>query len=103
MAVGQILFKLAAGQINFSEKGLIASLVFNTHLLIAVTLYMVATVLWVWILSHMPLKQAYPLNALGFIIIPLASYFAFNEGLNIGYWVGVSLIIVGVLITQYFS
>ncbi len=103
MVVGQILFKLAANQINLSEKGIISSFIFNPHLIIAVSLYMVATVLWVWILNHIPLKQAYPLNALGFIIVPLAAYFAFHESLNWGYWGGVLLIVSGVLVTQYFS
>lgn len=103
MVTGQVFFKLAAARIALSEKGFISSFILNPQLIFAVTLYMIATVLWVWILNHLPLKQAYPLNALGFVLIPLVAYFFFTESLNLGYWIGITLIVIGVLLTQYFS
>ena len=101
MTVGQVLFKLAAENVDLVANGIIRSFVFNYYLVVAVAMYMVATLFWVWILKLMPLKQAYPLNALGFIIVPIFAYFIFKETLTLQYWIGVSLIVLGVLTINF--
>lgn len=96
LAVGQVLFKKAA----------IASLgrdmpfaLLSGWMIAALTLYSVATALWVWILRSVPLSEAYPFTALGFIFVPLLSKFLFGDVIEARYWMGTTLIMAGIAVT----
>jgi len=65
-----------------------------------VTLYGVATLLWVWILSRVPLSQAYPWVALAMSAVPILAVALFHERFDSSYWLGVGLVVLGVFITQ---
>ena len=69
----------------------------------ALTLYGFATLLWIWILSRVPLSQAYPWIAVGTAIVPLLGWYLFDERVAPVFWVGVALIIAGILLVQYGS
>jgi len=74
MAGGQVLFKAAA--LRYLPDGTVAeravSLVFNAYFLVAVALYVALTVIWVCLLTFIPLSRAYPfVVALAFAITPL--------------------------------
>jgi multidrug transporter EmrE-like cation transporter len=97
IATGQILFKLTAmrslgGTVSFAEQWL------SWPLLIALFIYGAATVLWVWVLRFIPLNVAYPVYALAFAIVPVASYFVFREPLGWHHAIGGALILSGVVI-----
>ncbi len=91
---GQILFKYAAVRANPDAMPL--SLL-NIWLFCALVLYGLATILWVWLLTFTPLAYAYPFAALGFVIVPLAGVYLFNEPLTWRYAAGASLIIAGIV------
>lgn len=96
LAGGQMLFKYAAAAAPAlsSLKGFVG-LAFVPWFWAALVLYGTATLLWISILQKTPLSMAYPFVALGFVIVPLASWFLFREPLTLGYGVGVALIIGG--------
>lgn len=96
MACGQILFKFSAitSPSVTSIDGL-TGLVTNFWFWLALTLYAIATLLWILILQTVPLSLAYPFVSLGFIIVPLGSYFLFKEPINFYYIIGTILIIAG--------
>jgi drug/metabolite transporter (DMT)-like permease len=101
IAGGQLLFKLSAN----AMKGEGAAALFNPKALailaVALVIYGVATIAWVWVLRQAPLNQVYPLMALAFVIVPLGSRFVLGEALAPQYWVGVALLVAGlVLITR---
>lgn len=56
-----------------------------------------ATVLWMHILKHYPFSQAYPMIGLSYIFGMLAALFIFHESIPATRWIGVALIIVGVM------
>ena len=95
MAAGQVLFKLAAAHApvlnTFSS---LLSLFSNYWLWGALTLYGISTILWMIVLQNVSLSVAYPFVALGFVVVPLASYVVFKEPLNWQYGVGILLILV---------
>jgi multidrug transporter EmrE-like cation transporter len=62
----------------------------------ACMLYAAATVLWVWLLTLIPLSAAYPFAALSFVIVPVASWWFLGEPLGGRYWAGIGLIVAGV-------
>jgi drug/metabolite transporter (DMT)-like permease len=51
------------------------------------------------VLRKIPLGQAYPLMALAFVLVPIASYFVLNERFTPQYMIGVALIMVGIVLT----
>jgi undecaprenyl phosphate-alpha-L-ara4N flippase subunit ArnE len=95
LASGQMLFKKAALTIEVAH---ISSWLFNGWLYTALTLYMLATILWIWILQDMPLSQAYPFVALGFAIVPLGAWWFFGETIDFRHVLGTIFIISGILV-----
>ncbi|MBB3213019.1 drug/metabolite transporter (DMT)-like permease [Herbaspirillum sp. Sphag1AN] len=96
LSVGQILFKVSSAAMVssgsfFSPKALLP-------LFIAMCLYGVITLVWVWVLQRVELGRVYPLMALAFVLVPLGTHFIFNERFHTQYFVGVGVIIVGIVI-----
>ena len=99
MAVGQILFKRAALQITPGTGGSwLLEVARLPTMWAAVALYAGATLLWVRILTTVPLSRAYPFAALAFVLVPAAGYLLFHEPITIRYAVGVTFIVIGVVI-----
>ena len=101
LAGGQLLFKRAAQAITgLPVQRLLPVLAATPAMWAAVTLYGGATLLWVWILSRVPLSQAHPWAALGVVIVPLAAVLVFGETVRPVFWLGAALIVAGVVLTQ---
>jgi len=98
MAIGQILFKMAARATVQAgpEAGLWGYV--SLYLCAGVALYFGLTVLWVWILRSVPLSAAYPFVALAFVFTPLMASAIFGEKLTLGYASGLVLILAGIVV-----
>ena len=99
LAVGQRVFKFAAGQMNVENDGLLAAVLFNPALIIALAVYAVATLCWLIVLKGVPLRLAYPFAALGFFIVPLMSHFFLGEPLRWSSFAGAAIIMAGVYVS----
>jgi multidrug transporter EmrE-like cation transporter len=97
IAVGQILFKLTSVQLQKSGSYFDPSTA--TLLISALALYGLTTLGWIWVLQKIPLGRAYPLMALAFVLVPLASYFIFNERYSMQYMMGMTMIVLGIALT----
>jgi len=99
MAGGQLLFKMAAVRVTpegpFIERAM--SLLLNGYFLVALVLYGLLTVLWVWILTFTPLSRAYPFVALAFALTPALGGLVFAEPISIRLVIGIVLILCGLL------
>lgn len=101
LAGGQLLFKQAAQSIaGVPAARLVPVLLASPAMWAAVTLYGGATLLWVWILSRVPLSQAHPWAALGVVVVPLAAVLLFGETVRPVFWLGAGLIVAGIVLTQ---
>jgi len=102
LAGGQLLFKRAAQEIAGvpASPRLLLVLATTPAMWAAVVLYAGATLLWVWILSRMPLSQAHPWAALGVVVVPLAAVLMFGEVVRPVFWLGAALIVAGIVLTQ---
>jgi drug/metabolite transporter (DMT)-like permease len=99
MAAGQMLFKRAASQITpGAGDSWLVEVVRLPAMWVAVALYAGATLLWVRILTTVPLSRAYPFAALAFVLVPMAGYLFFDETVNAKYALGTGLIIAGVIV-----
>jgi drug/metabolite transporter (DMT)-like permease len=99
LSFGQILFKLAGRSLAQSE-GLFQGLL-SPYLFAALAVYGLVTLLWVWRLSTADLSSSYSVIALTFVIVPLLSVVMLSEVVAPRYWLGVALIIVGIIITRF--
>lgn len=97
ISVGQILFK--ASSKSFIYTGSYLSPKTLSLLLAALFLYGVTTIAWVWVLQKIELGKVYPYMALAFVLVPIASHFFFGENYSSNYYIGIVLIVVGILIT----
>lgn len=99
LSIGQLLFKQAALQVSDqTAMAAILKLAFSPTLWAALVLYGSATIMWVLILRTVPLSLAYPFFALGFVLLPLFSWWLFGEKIGWSLVAGTCLIVCGVLV-----
>ena len=97
IAGGQILFRLAAERIEGSR--LLASLLMNLWLWVALAVYGLATLLWIHLLRSAPLNRVYPLFALAFVVVPIVEHWVWQQPLRWQSWVGGLIIALGVALS----
>ena len=97
-SAGQVLFKIAGLRHNARPGRSILGILTDPYLLLALAIYGVGTLVWVYVLSKMPLRQAYPAMAVTYLLVPLASLGIFGETITWSYWIGAGLVILGVLV-----
>ncbi|HLF11270.1 MAG TPA: EamA family transporter [Gammaproteobacteria bacterium] len=96
LGIGQLFFKIAAERLVVG-RGLAAlawSMV-GWPMATVLTLYAIATVLWVYLLHGLPLSRAYPFIALVFAFVPLLSWIVFRDSLDLRYGIGLVLMVAG--------
>lgn len=99
LSVGQVLFKLGAARVNESaHEGLLAW--FNGPIVAAVLLYGVCTLMWIGALRVLPLRIAYPVAALSYVLVPLLGHFFLREALTLRTVIGSVIIVAGVFIAS---
>jgi drug/metabolite transporter (DMT)-like permease len=99
--IGQIFIKQGVNQIGpIAKLGIAAFLVksFTAPLvLVGLLLYILSAILWVVILSKVPLSLAYPMLSMGYILILFFSWAFLHEHISPIRILGVFLIIGGVI------
>jgi drug/metabolite transporter (DMT)-like permease len=100
LAVGQLLFKATADRLPPIERvaDLRHAFAYPT-LWLALALYGLATLLWVFLLQRVALAHAYPFAALAFVLVPFGAAAVFGERLSSGVLVGAALIVAGICIS----
>lgn len=98
IAAGQIMFKLVANRGATTANLSVVEQWLNWQFVVALSIYGVATILWIWVLRFIPLNVAYPVFALAFVIVPIAAYFLLNEPIGYHHLIGGALIVVGVVV-----
>ena len=101
ISLGQVLFKYV-GMLSAAEpNGLNArAMAFGA---VALGIYGLATLIWIYLLRSIPLSKAYPFMALSFVLVPLAAMVVFSEAVNAAYVAGLLLIISGIFVIARFS
>lgn len=101
LVAGQVIWKLGAKTVIFklSFKGII-DLVFNPCIISGGIIYVIATFLWIYILSKEDLTRVYPMQSLCYILGSLAGVVIFNESMSIVKMFGLGFIITGAFIVS---
>ncbi len=101
ISAGQLLFKVAGMEIM--AVGSWESWKVLRIVGIAAIIYGLTTLLWIHLLSQVPLNKAYVIMASSFILVPLSSHFLFHEVLTIGYLIGAVIIFLGIVVATQFG
>ena len=98
IATGQLLFKRTAqGVANVhGAPAIVRHILFDPWFIAALTIYMVATFLWIFALREVPLSKAYPFMALAFVLVPLGAVVFYGETLRAPYFIGLLLVVAGI-------
>lgn len=97
LSVGQILFKQASGEMIWSVAQFYKNF-FNIKLILAMFVYAIATLMWLFVLKNMPLNTAYSFIGIGFFIVPILSYLFLAEPLRWNIFIGAFLIVAGIVV-----
>jgi drug/metabolite transporter (DMT)-like permease len=96
-SAGQIFFKLGSQDFSFNPLSWFK----NYKFIIGVLLYAASAIIFVWCLKRGNLSVLYPVIATSYIWVTLFSVFILKEPFPVIRWLGVGLIIAGIiLVTQ---
>jgi len=100
---GQLSLKRGMKNVgNFEIKDFASSKIFKLieekFVIIGIVLYAIATLFWLVILSKAELSFAYPMLALGYVLIAVFGKIFFNENVTLTRFLGILLISIGVFL-----
>jgi drug/metabolite transporter (DMT)-like permease len=105
-AVAQLLLKAGAGSvgpITMGDGGAVLwrqslALALHPGILGGLACYAVSVVVWIVALSRVEVSIAYPMLSIGYVVNALLAWWLFGEAVNAQRWLGIGVIIVGVLL-----
>lgn len=69
--------------------------------LTAIAVYAVGLLLWTWILSRVPLTQAFAFFGLSFVTVPLLAHLLLGDPIGGNTWLGGGIIFCGIVIAAW--
>lgn len=98
LVLGQTVWKMGLENIelhgNIVQK--LFQIVFTPLIFLGFVLYIIATVIWMYLLSKFPISFLYPLQSLAYIFSLFVGLLIFKEFIPITRWIGTGVILFGV-------
>lgn len=101
LALGQVVLKTVANQIVKSNESHFIWAFFSWQLFFAVSLYALTMLLWIFILTRLPLNVAYPFSLVGSALVIVMSYLVLGETMSSKQIVGLFVIVIGLVIANF--
>lgn len=100
MGCAQIVLSKASIEIgdNLKENTLFFSIIKSYWLIIGTLIYIFATLFWLWILYNLDIRFAYPIASTSVIVASLIQSYLSKSFPGKEFWIGLSLICVGLSI-----
>ncbi len=98
LVLGQTAWKygLENLQLNGNVIQKFFQIVFSPLILLGFALYIFATVIWMYLLSKLPLSFLYPIQSIAYVIALFIGLLLFKEQIPVTRWIGTGVILVGV-------
>ncbi len=103
-AIGQIAMKAGMNRVRARASGdlgpilkALPKMFTDLYVLAGILIYILSTVLWLWVLSKVPLSFAYPCISVSYIIIIIAGKWVFRERIDAWKIAAIVLILAGVI------
>lgn len=97
-----LLKKTAMGELQTAIEsrhiGTIARVAMNPAFLLAVLLFGVGVFFWMFALARIDLSLAYPTVSSSYVVIALASLYLFDEKITATRWLGMGIVILGIIV-----
>lgn len=101
-ATGQLILKngmnLAKAHAAETGRSLVLGAVSSPWILGGLVIFGLSAIAWLVTLSRVPLSVAYPFNALGYVVILVASSVLLHERTNMWTWLGTVLVVGGLVL-----
>jgi drug/metabolite transporter (DMT)-like permease len=102
--VGQFFLKYGMNQIGELSTNSSVILVqyikvfMNPYVFIGMVFYFLSALLWLMVISKVPLSTAYPLISMSYIIVLIGSSVFFKESVSLTQWSGVFIVMLGIVV-----
>jgi drug/metabolite transporter (DMT)-like permease len=93
---GQTLWKIGLEKHPVNGLGGVLAAMVTPWVVAGIGVYVIATVVWIYLLSKLPISLLYPLQSLAYVTTVVVAIFVFHEHVSIYRWVGVAIVLVGV-------
>jgi multidrug transporter EmrE-like cation transporter len=101
-ATGQVILKhgmqIATSRAAASHSSLVLRAATSPWVLLGLVVFGISAIAWLAALSKVPLSVAYPFNAVGYLVILLASVVVLHERANVLTWVGSLMVVSGLVL-----
>lgn len=101
-SLGSLCMKWGAGRLPQQWEGGIPGLVWqvmlNPLIMAGIVMYAIPAAIWIWLLRTMPLTVLQPALSLTYVLSALLAVFVLNEHVPLMRWVGIFVIIFGVVL-----
>jgi drug/metabolite transporter (DMT)-like permease len=98
LVLGQTSWKIGLGNLhlhgNLIQK--FFQFVFSPFIFLGFILYILATIIWMYLLSKLPLSFLYPLQSIAYVLALFVGLFLFKEQIPVTRWLGTGVILIGV-------
>lgn len=98
-AFGSVFMKKGAKAFNFN----ILNQLKNKYLILGVLLFVLSSVAYIYALTMERLSVLYPVTSFTYILVALFSVWLLKEKMNKYKWLGILLIILGIILVGYFA
>ncbi len=104
-AIGQIVLKLGVTSIRLSPQdllrpGQLIAALFHPTIIAGIACFVLSMLFWLAALSGKQLSNIYPIAALGYVIITIASVKIFHDQITPAKVIGLTLIVIGISVMQ---
>ena len=90
--------QIASARAADSGGSLVLRAATSPWVLLGLVVFGVSAIAWLGALSKLPLSVAYPFNAVGYLVILLASILVLHERANVLTWVGSLMVVSGLVL-----
>lgn len=98
LVAGQTVWKIGLDKTGGLRLENLLSVLFSPLILLGIFIYGVATLLWLYVLSRLPISVAYPLQSVAYVLALLIAFFFFKESVPPNRWIGAGIILAGITV-----
>ena len=95
---GQLTLKIGTRNMNHGAKAMLWRIGTNLWVQLAIASFLTEAIFWTWTLHLLPLAVAFPMGSACFVTVALCSAWFLGEKINWQRWLGIGLILCGVIL-----
>lgn len=101
LVAGQVVWKIGLSKAGGLQLENALHVLFSPLIILGVFLYGVATVIWLYVLSRLPLSFVYPLQSLAYVFALIVAFVLFKESIPPTRWIGTVIILAGIAVLSW--